>query len=80
MQGATEHLGTAEEHTRLGGAVDLAYTLEDHVPVGTAEVGWGAQAGDGVLLGVGVIDHDVGCVVSLDLGCEILSEVLALVL
>ncbi len=31
----------------------------------------GAQAGDGVLVGVGVVDHDVGGVVGLDLGGEV---------
>jgi len=36
----SQTLGTTEEHTSLGGRVDLADGLEDHVPVRTAEVRW----------------------------------------
>jgi hypothetical protein len=68
-----EHFRAAEEDTCFGGRVDLADGFEDHVPVGATEVGGGAEAGDGVLLGVGVVDHDVGRVVGLDLGGEILQ-------
>jgi len=72
VQRGTQPLGAAEEHTGLGGRVDLADALEDHVPVGAAEVGRRAQARDGV------IDHYVGCVVGLDLRCEVLRIGLAL--
>jgi hypothetical protein len=68
-----EHFGTAEEDTCLGGRVDLADGFEDHVPVGATKVGGGAEPGDGVLLGVCVVDHDVGSVVGLDLGGEVLQ-------
>ena len=48
VQLAAETLGSAEEHAALSGVVDLAYSAEDHVPIRAAEVGRGAQAGDGV--------------------------------
>ena len=57
--------------------MDLPNGLEDHVPVRAAEVGRRAQTSDGILLGIGVIDHDVGGIVGLDLGCEILQNELA---
>jgi hypothetical protein len=52
--------------------VDFADGFENHVPVGAAEVCGCAETGDGVLFGVGIVDHDVGCVVGLDLGGEVL--------
>ena len=52
--------------------MDLADGLEDHVPVGATEVCGCAETGDGVLFGVGVVDHDVRCIVGLDSGGEIL--------
>lgn len=73
MQDAAEDLGPAEEHAGLGRGVDLADRLEDGVPVGAAEVGRGAQTSDGVFLGVGVVDHDIGCVVGFDVGCQVLK-------
>jgi hypothetical protein len=54
--------------------VDLADGFENHVPVGAAEVCGGAETSDGVLFGVGVVDHDVGCVVGLDLCGEVLMD------
>lgn len=72
VEGRTENLGTAEEDSGFGGGVDLADGLEDHVPVGATEVCGCAETGDGVLFGVGVVDHDVCCVVGLDLGSEVL--------
>lgn len=74
VEGRTEDLGPAEEDTGFCGRVDLADGLEDHVPVGAAEVCGRAEPGDGVLFGVGVVDHDVGCVVGLDLGGEVLCS------
>lgn len=72
VQLTAQTLGSAEEDTSFGRAVDLANGLENHVPVGAAEISGRAQTGDGVLLGVGVVDHDVRCVVDLDLGGEVL--------
>ena len=72
MEGGAEHFGPAEEDTCFGGGVDLADGFEDHVPVGATEVCGCAEAGNGVLFGVGVVDHDVGCVVGLDLCGEVL--------
>ena len=77
MQLAAQRLGSAEEDARLGRAVDLADAAKDHVPVGAAEVGRGAETRDGVLVGVGVIDHDVGCVVVFDFGGQVLFARLA---
>lgn len=71
VQLAAEALGPAEEDAGLGGGVQLPDAAEDHVPVGAAEVGGAAEARDGVLVGVGVVDHDVGGVVSLDLGRQV---------
>jgi hypothetical protein len=73
MERRTQALGPAEEHAGFGGRVDLAYRLEDHVPVGAAKVCGGAQTGDGVLLGVCVVDHYVCCVVCFDLGGQVLG-------
>lgn len=41
VQLTAQTLGTTEENTCFGGGVNLADTAEDHVPVGTAEVGRG---------------------------------------
>ena len=73
MQNTRQRFWAAVKHTRFGGVMDLANGSEDHVPVRSAEVGWGAQACDGVLFGVGVVDHDVCCVVGFNLGGEILQ-------
>lgn len=73
VEGGTETLGTAEEDTGLGGRVDFADGLEDHVPVWTTEVCGGTETGDGVLFGVCVVDHDVCCVVCFDLCGEVLD-------
>ena len=40
VERASQTLGTTEEHTSLGGRVDLADRFEDHVPVRAAEVCW----------------------------------------
>jgi hypothetical protein len=37
---ASQTFGTTEEHTSLGGRVDLADGLEDHVPVRATEICW----------------------------------------
>jgi hypothetical protein len=73
VQRRAERLGSTEEDTCFCGRMDLANGLEDHVPVGATEVCGCAETSDGVLLGVGVIDHDVSCVVGLDLGSEVLD-------
>ena len=63
-EGGREYL---QEDTTLAGGMDLAYRAEDHVPIRAAEVCGCAQAGDGV--GVGGVEHDVGCVGGGDFGC-----------
>jgi hypothetical protein len=76
----TKTLRTAEEDTSFGWRVDLADRLEDHIPVRATKVCGCAQTGDGVLFGVGVVDHDVCCVVCLDLCGEVLSLSVSLIL
>lgn len=71
MQRAAQALGPAEEHAGLRGRVQLADAAEDHVPVRAAEVRGTPQARDSVLVGVGVVDHDVRRVVGLDLGRQV---------
>lgn len=66
MQLRAETFRSAEEDTTLAGAVDLFDSSEDHVPVGTAEVGGRAQAGDGI--GVAGVEHDVGGLGGCDFG------------
>ncbi len=73
MQRGSETLGTTEEDTGFGGCVNLANRPENHVPVGATKVGGRTETSDGILLSVGVVDHNVRCVVSLDLCSEILS-------
>ena len=75
VEGGAEHFGPAEEDTCFGGGVDLADGFEDHVPVGATEVGGSSQTGDGILFSICVVNHDVGCIVGLDLCCEILDAV-----
>lgn len=52
--------------------MNLANRLENEIPIRAAKVCRRAEAGDGVLLGVGIIDHDVGCVVGFDFCGEVL--------
>ena len=68
MQRRAELLRAAEEDARLGGRVDAPDPLEDGVPVRAAEVGGRAQARDRIGLCVGVVDHNVCCVVRANLG------------
>lgn len=53
--------------------MDLANRLKDHVPVWTAEVGRCAKTSDSVLFGIGIVDHDVRCIICFDLGSEVLE-------
>jgi hypothetical protein len=74
VEGRTKNFGSTEEDTSLGGGVNFADGFEDHIPVRSAKVCGRAETGDGVLFGIGVVDHDVGCIVGLDLGGEILHS------
>lgn len=73
VQCGAQALGAAEENAGFRGRVDLPDGFENCVPVWTTEVGGGAETGNGVLFGVGVVDHDVRCVVCFDFGCEVLG-------
>ncbi len=68
MQLTTQYLRPTKEHARFGGGMDLADAAEDHIPIGPTEIGGGAETGDGVAVGVNVVDHDVGGVVGFDFG------------
>lgn len=72
MQLTAQHLGTTKEDSRFRRGVDLADGAEDHVPIWAAEVGGCAETGDGVVVRVDVVDHDVGGVVGFDFGGEVL--------
>ena len=54
--------------------MDLADRLEDGVPVGTAKISRGTEARNGVLVGVGVVDHYVGSVIGFDVGGQVLEN------
>lgn len=54
--------------------MDFTNALEDHVPVGSTKVRRCPQASDGILLSVGIVDHDIGCVIRFDLSRQILGE------
>lgn len=69
MQLAAERLRPTEEHTYFARAMDLADTTEHVVPVRAAEVGGCAEARDGIVVRVGVVDHDVRGVVGIYVGC-----------
>lgn len=72
VQLLAQRLGTAEENTSFCGSMDLADRAEDKVPVGAAKVCRRAEPGDGVLFGVGVVNHDVCRLVGLEFGGQIL--------
>lgn len=61
-----------EEDTGLAACVDFADGLEHHIPVWSSEVGGRAQTSDGIAVRVGVVNHDVGCIVRLDLRGKVL--------
>lgn len=79
MQCAAQSLGSTEEHTSLCRRVQLPDTPEDHVPVRAAKVRRRTQTGDCVLVGIGIVDHDVGGVVGFYLGGQIRVNLNALV-
>lgn len=67
MELAAQKFWPTEEHAGFGGGVDLPDAAEDHVPVWAAEVGGGAQTGDGILVRVDFVEHDVRGIVGLDI-------------
>ena len=75
MQLAAQHFRSTEEHPRLGRRVDLANAPERCIPVRPPKVRGGAQAGDGVLVRIGVVDHDVRGIIRLDLGGQVLHDI-----
>lgn len=79
MKCTTQSLGSTEEHTSLSWRVQLPDTTEDHVPVGTAEVGRGTQTSNRILVRVGIVNHDVGGIIGFYLRCQIGVNLNALV-
>lgn len=75
MQLGAENSGTTEEHSGFRWAMDLPNRLEDHVPVWSTEVGGSSQTGDGILFSICVVNHDVGCIIGLDLCSEVLGAI-----
>jgi len=75
MQLGAKHSGTTEEHSSFRGAMNLPNGLEDHVPIWATEVGGSSQTGDGILFSICVVNHNVGCIVGLDLCSEVLGAV-----
>src|ERR1700722_3175410 len=51
--------------------MNLPNALEDHIPVRPPEICWRPQSCDGILIGIGIIDHDICCVVYLYLRCQV---------
>lgn len=47
---------------------------KDRIPVRPTKICWRPETSDGITIGIGIIDHDVSCVVGLDLGSEVLDE------
>lgn len=74
VQLAAKHLRSAEEHPCLGWAVDLANAPEHRVPIRPPKVRRGTEASDGVLVAIGIVDHDVCRIVRLDLGGQVLGD------
>jgi hypothetical protein len=77
MQLTAQNLRPAEEDTYFARSMNLAYTPEYHVPVGTAEVGRRAQTGDSVAVSVCVVDHDIRCVVGFYFGSQMLEHIVS---
>ena len=75
MQLRAEHSGTTKEHPGFRGAMDLSNRFEDHVPIWATEVGGSSQTGDGILFSICIVNHDVRCIVGLDLCSEVLGAV-----
>ncbi len=71
MQLTAQHLRTTEEHTCLGRTVNLPDTLEYHIPVRSSEIRWRSETCDSILLRIDIVDHDIRCIISLDLGGKI---------
>lgn len=71
MELATQRFRTTKEHASFRGSVDLPNAPEDCIPVRPPEIGGRPQAGDGVSLGIRIVDHDVCSVVGLDLAGQV---------
>jgi len=71
MQLPRENRRTAEEDSDVSLRVLLNDGGEDTIPVGSAEVGRGAQRGNSVLFSTDILDDDVVHLIFLDLSSEI---------
>ena len=68
MQLITQRWRPTEENARLGWSMNFTDRPENGVPVRAAKIGRGPQSCDGIRFRVGVVNHDVRCVIGLDPG------------
>ncbi len=47
---------------------------KDRIPIRPPEIRWRPETSDGITIGIGVVDHDICCVVRLNLRCKVLDE------
>jgi hypothetical protein len=47
---------------------------KDRIPVRPAEIRWCPETSNSIMISIGVIDHDVSCIVRLDPGSKVLDE------
>lgn len=55
----------------------LTNGAEDCTPVGPAEICWCPETGDCISIGIGIIDHDVRCIVRLDFSGKVLYRMIS---
>ena len=75
MQGTAQGFGSTEEDTSFGRRMNLADAAEDGIPIGSAKVGGSPETCNGIELAVGTVEHDVGSIIALDLGGQVLVVV-----
>lgn len=74
MQLTPQTFWAAEKHPCLCWGVNLPDRSEYHIPVWSTKVCRRAESSNRILLRVGIIDHDVGRVISFDLGSQVLLQ------
>jgi hypothetical protein len=52
----------------------LTNRAKDGIPVWPAEICWRPETSDCISVGICIVDHNVGCIIRLDLGCKILEQ------
>ena len=79
MQRTTKTLWTTEEHASFCRSMNFADRTENGIPIGTTKIGWRAKTRKGIHFGVGIVDHDIGSLVWLDLSSKILQAPLVFI-